>query len=213
MVAAVVFDLDGTLVDSRADIVACLTEALAECGHPTPAPGTIETLIGRPLAEVIAVCAPTGDVAMLAAGYRRRFALDGLARTRPFPGVQAQLARLVTAGVPLAVATTKTSAAARAVVDGTGLAAYFAHVQGTDGFAAKPAPDVVRHALMGLGLHDVDPSSCWMVGDTEADIAAGAAAGLRTAAVTHGTHDRARLLAAGADAVVDRFDELGALLA
>jgi phosphoglycolate phosphatase len=92
---------------------------------------------------------------------------------------------------------------ARTVTQKVGLADRLDHVQGTDGFAYKPAPDVVLHAARGLGR----PVS-WMVGDSWLDIEAGRAAGLRTCAVTWGVSDPERLRAAGPDALVDTVDAL-----
>jgi phosphoglycolate phosphatase len=204
-----VFDLDGTLLDSAADIHASVGHALAAGGHASPPLASLRRLVGRPLEEVFAHFAPTGDPALLSAAYRAHFLTAGHGATRPFPGALGLLTDLRAAGWSLAIATTKTSEGARRALSALGLLDRFDHVQGTDGFPCKPAPHVVEHALAGLGLHDVDPGRCWMVGDTVHDIAAGAAAGLGTVAVTHGAHSREELLGCAADLVVDDLGALG----
>jgi phosphoglycolate phosphatase len=207
---AVVFDLDGTLLDSTVDIHASIAHALAGAGHPAPTVDALRRWIGRPLDEVFLAFAPAGDVPTLVAAYREHFLRVGHPSTRVFPGALELLAALRDDGWALAVATTKTTPGARQTLDQLGLLDRFDHVQGTDAFPCQPAPDVVEHAL--LGLHDVDPARCWMVGDTVHDVAAGVAAGLRTAAITHGAHPRADLLACAADIVVDDLVSLGAHL-
>jgi phosphoglycolate phosphatase len=209
---AVVFDLDGTLLDSAADIHASVAHALEGGGFEAPPVAVLRGLIGRPLDEVFATFAPAADPVALTAAYRDHFLSAGHHRTRAFPGALDLLDELRGDGWHLAVATTKTTGGARTTLTQLGLLDRFDHVQGTDGFPCKPAPDVVEHALIGLGLHDADPATCWMVGDTVHDIAAGTAAGLRTAAVTHGAHPRDRLLGCGADLVVDDLAALGAHL-
>jgi phosphoglycolate phosphatase len=205
---AVVFDLDGTLLDSAADIHASISHALAADGHAAPQLDELRGWIGRPLVELFAQFAPGGDATTLTTVYRRHVVSGGHRRTRPFPGTLELLDELRDAGWTLAVATTKTTVSARAALTQLGLQERFDHVQGTDGFPCKPAPDVVEHALIGLGLHDVDRAMCWMVGDTVHDIAAGRAAGLSTAAVTSGAHSRELLLGCGADLVIDDLKAL-----
>ncbi len=205
---AVVFDLDGTLLDSSADIHASLVYALRSCGADHPTLDQLRPWIGRPLDEVFAVFAPDADPIALTSAYREHFLSEGIAATRPFPGAEALLEGLRDQGWALAVATTKSTEGARRTLELLGLLDRFDHVQGTDGFPCKPAPHVVQHALIGLGLHDADPSASWMVGDTVHDVAAGAAAGLRTAAVTHGAHEREQLLGCAADLVVDDLTTL-----
>jgi phosphoglycolate phosphatase len=208
---AVVFDLDGTLLDSTADIHASVAHALASADLPAPDVVALRRWIGRPLEEAFAAFAPGADPVALTAAYRTHF-LGAAGSTRPYPGAADLLAQLRADGWALAVATTKTTAGARTVLERVGLLDCFDHVQGTDGFACKPAPDVVEHALIGLGLHAAAPSRSWMVGDTVHDVAAGAAAGLRTAAVTHGAHPREELLGCAADVVVDDLPALRAHL-
>lgn len=203
-----VFDLDGTLLDSTTDIHASMAHALRSLGHPAPTVDELRPRIGRPLDELFTALAPGADVAALCAAYRAHFLDTGHPSTRPFPGAAALLGELRDAGWALAVATTKTTEGAVRTLTTLGLLDGFDHVQGTDGFPCKPAPHVVERALAGLGAAG-DPAACWMVGDTVHDVAAGAAAGVSTAAVTHGAHGREALLACAADLVVDDLAALG----
>ena len=204
---AIVFDLDGTLVDSLPDIVASFRWAFGDVGLNAPAEAAVRAEVGLPLETMFARFAPHDAVAALAAAYRRHYPLHCADRTRPFPGVPELLATLREHGYATAVATTKRSPMALQLVEAMGLTGAIDHVQGTDGFAYKPAPDVVQRALAAL-----QAEGRWMVGDTTHDVGAGKAAGLRTYAVTWGTHDAATLRAASPDVLADDLQGLVPIL-
>jgi phosphoglycolate phosphatase len=200
---AIVFDLDGTLVDSLPDIIGAFRDAFVEVGLAPPAAEAVREHVGLPLEQMYAAFAPAVQVAALAAAYRRLYPQRFTRSSRPFPGVVAALAALRGRGFRLGVATTKRTDMARRFVAAVGLGGALDHVQGTDGFPHKPAPDVIERALAALGADGV-----WMVGDTVHDIEAGRAAGLSTYAVTWGTHDVERLRAARPDRLEDSFTAL-----
>ncbi len=191
---AIVFDLDGTLVDSLPDIVGTFQDAFTELGLAVPAAEAVRGRVGLPLESMYADFAPRERVAELVDAYRRIYPQRFTRTSRPFPGVPEVLAELRGHGFRLAVATTKRSDMARRFVAAMGLTDALDHVQGTDGFPHKPAPDVVHRALAAL-----DAEGTWMVGDTTHDVGAGKAAGLATFAVTWGTHDAAALALAAPD--------------
>ena len=178
------FDVDGTLVDSAADIVGAIQEVLAANGRPTAADfDFLKNSIGHHLA------APFGDIFPdyssqqideLIRQYRVIYLARGHKLTRVYPGVPEALAAL--AGRK-STATTKGTPTTRAVLEQFGLIRYFDHVQGTDGFPYKPAPDVILTALAALGAR---PEDCLMVGDSSADMEAAKRAGVRTCAVRYG---------------------------
>lgn len=203
---AVVFDLDGTLVDSLPDIVASFLHAFAQLGHAPPTEAEVRALVGRPLEEMYAQFAPA-HVPALCAAYREHYPRNFVNRSRPYPGVVEALGTLRERGYRLAVATTKRTALARSFVEALGLAPALDHVQGTDGFPHKPAPDVIHHALAALGCE-----GAWMVGDTTSDILAGRAAGLRTYGVCWGTHGAEQLATAEPDALAPDLQRLLELL-
>jgi phosphoglycolate phosphatase len=206
-VTAIVFDLDGTLVDSFDDISAAFRRSFHVIGSEPPPTDVVRTLIGKPLADMYAPYAPAGAIEYLIAEYRRDYSERCAERTQPFPGIVDLLDALRGRGHALAVATTKTTWMARTVLGRLNLEDRLDHVQGTDGFAHKPAPDVITHALAAVGR-----PGAWMIGDAVSDVAAGRAAGLRTCAVTWGVHSEERLRGAEPDVVVTTVDQLHPLL-
>lgn len=203
----IVFDLDGTLVDSFADITAAFCRSFTTLGLDSPTPEAVRPLMGQPLRDMYLCFADVECVETLIRTYRADYAERCADATRPFSGIVPLLADLGRAGIPRAVATTKTSWMARTVAARVGLTPLLDHVQGTDGFAYKPAPDVVQHAVAAL-----PNGATWMVGDSWLDIAAGRAAGLRTCAVTWGVDAIDHLHAASPDELVETVDDLRALL-
>lgn len=204
---AVVFDLDGTLVDSLPDIVWSFRAAFDATGLPVPEEAAVRALIGAPLEDMAErfVAEPERITAVCDA-YRTIYPKHFTDRTAPFPGVVDLLTDLRTAGIRTAVATTKRTDMATRLVSAVGLDGHIDHVQGTDGMPHKPAPDVVWAALAAL-----DAVGTWMVGDTVTDLMAGRAAGLRTYGVSWGTHDAERLAEARPDALEPDLERLRAL--
>ena len=207
MKPTVVFDLDGTLVDSLADIKASFRWVLRQAGYPEPDDAAMSRLIGRPLAEMFREAAPGADEAALVAAFRDYYPRHLADHSRPYPGVPELLAALGRAGYARVVATTKKTPVAHKLIEAVGLANLIDHVQGTDGLPPKPAPDVVLAALAA-----VDGKGLWMVGDTMHDVGAGRAAGLATYAVTWGNHDAATLARANPDRLEPDLNALANLL-
>ncbi|MBS3966786.1 MAG: HAD-IA family hydrolase [Truepera sp.] len=199
----IVFDLDGTLVDSLPDISNSFRYGFAKLGLPVPDATAVRAEIGKPLEEMYASFAPAEQVAALCACYREHYPQHFTDQTRPYPGVLELLAQLRQAGFKTAVATTKQSFMATRLLTALGLVALIDHIQGTDGFPHKPAPDVILRALAAVG-----GDGLWMVGDTVSDIAAGKAAGLKTYAVSWGTHDAATLASAHPDVLATTLTPL-----
>jgi phosphoglycolate phosphatase len=203
---AIVFDLDGTLVDSLPDIVDAFREAFEQEGLEPPAEALVRPQIGLPLEQMYGSFAPSASIDALVTHYRRIYPTRFTQRSRPYPGVIELLSGLRERGYKLGVATTKTSDMAERFVTAMGLRDALDVVQGTDGFPHKPAPDVVVRALTRMQAR-----GAFMVGDTVHDIEAGRAAGLQTFAVTWGTHDRATLERAAPDHLEETLTPLLAL--
>ena len=201
------FDIDGTLLDSAEDICGAIKEVL----DVTPSrPVTFEHLksyIGRHLFDLFAdvMQDPTQEqMDALLAKYRAVYLARGHGRTRIYPGVVEGLAML---GGRKGTATTKGSPTTRAILEQFRLIQHFHHVQGTDGFPCKPAPDVVLMALAAMGAR---PEDCLFVGDSAADMEAGHRAGVKTCAVTYGYGKREELAQFSPDYWIDDLRELAA---
>jgi phosphoglycolate phosphatase len=202
---AYVFDVDGTLLDSLEDICGAVLDVL----KPTPCPPlTVPQLrryIGVHLGEMFQELLPEYNAEQqegLIREYRALYPLRQHRSTRVFPGVREALASL---GGRKATATTKGTATARLVLEQFGLLAHFDHVQGTDGFPYKPAPDVILTSLRALGAQ---PADCLMVGDSAADMEAGRRAGVKICAVRYGYGDPAEMARFEPDYWVDDLRQL-----
>lgn len=186
------FDVDGTLLDSAIDICGAIQGVLAN----TPRSGVefefLKRYIGRHLIDLFQDlfpgCTPT-QIDEWIREYRVIYPARLHRATKIYPGVREALASL---GGRKSTATTKGTPTTRAILEQFGLLPYFDHVQGTDGFPAKPEPDVIRASLTVFGAK---PEECLLVGDSSADMEAGRRAGVRICAVRYGygeTEDLAR---------------------
>jgi HAD superfamily hydrolase (TIGR01509 family) len=180
------FDVDGTLLDSAGDICAAVEETLAGTdARPLPQ-GYFRRYIGHHLREMYADVLPhysAEQVDELIRTYRRIYPERGHRLTRIYDGVADLLERLP--GLK-STATTKNSEMTQRVLTQFGLVGFFDHVQGTDGFPAKPEPDVILKSIEKFGVR---PEDCLLVGDAAPDMEAGRRAGVRTCAVTWGYGD------------------------
>jgi len=180
-VAALCFDLDGTLVDSAAGVALALNTALAEDGLPPFELATVRGWIGDGPDALIARALDAGGLhglPALAARMRLRFDAATLAvpsaQGKAYPGIAALLARLA-GRYPMAVVTNKPTPLARAVLDAAGLLEHFAQLHGADTAAQrKPSPLLIQQAARRFGI---SAAGVLMVGDGPADLAAASAAG------------------------------------
>jgi phosphoglycolate phosphatase len=199
-----IFDLDGTLIDSVDDIAAAVNHGLTGVGLPPRARDEIRGFIGDGARVLLArAVGPRGDLLEPAlAGWRAHYEAHLLDRTRPYPGVPEVLAR---AGCGLAVLTNKPAAMARHILEGLGLAQHFLAVVGGGDAPPKPDPTGAR-AL--LGQAGVRPEDAVLVGDSRVDLEVARNAGIAFVGVTWGLVPRAELVAAGAEHLVDRAEDL-----
>lgn len=177
------FDIDGTLLDSAPDICAAVQQVLHDNGGGTKDFAYLKSFVGLHLIDLFQDVFPALDAAeidQLIKQYRTIYLGRCHRETRLFPGAKETLAVL---GGRKSTATTKGTPTTRAVLTQFGLIEHFDHVQGTDGIPYKPAPDVLLAAMAALGAR---PEECLMVGDSQADMAAGHAAGVKTCAVRYG---------------------------
>lgn len=205
--AALLFDLDGTLIDSIQLIIESVEHAFS--GRSGRAPSRAEWMagIGTPLfAQLREFATDDADLVRLTDAYRayQRQHHDRL--TRCFQGIPDVLAELRGAGHPMGVVTSKADEIARRGLAHVGLLDLMDVLIGADSSTRhKPDPEPVHLALAALGYA---PSEAIFVGDAPFDLAAGRAAGVRTIAVTWGAFSREQLAAWEPHAIVDRIEEL-----
>ncbi|MCA2014141.1 HAD-IA family hydrolase [Cereibacter sphaeroides] len=212
----VIFDVDGTLVDSQADIIASMRAAFAGQGLEAPTDDATRGIVGLSLPVAMAVLAPEQSTAVqdaLVAGYKASYQALRLAHGAEgsplFPGARAALDRLTDDPfLQLAIATGKSRRGLDGLIDAHGLQGIFSSQQVADDHPSKPHPSMVEACLRETG---VDKAQAVIVGDTEYDMEMGKAAGIHTIGVTWGYHPRERL--AKADVLIDGYDQLDAALA
>jgi len=199
------FDIDGTLLDSARDICGAVQQVLADTPCPEVSFEFLKSYIGLHLIDLFQDIFPTHtpeQIDALVQQYRTFYPLREHKQTSVYPGVREALAALPGRK---GTATTKGTPTTRAVLEKFGLLAHFDHVQGTDGFPCKPAPDVLLASMQGLGAR---PEECLMVGDSPADMEAGRRAGVKICAVSYGYGKREELARWQPDYWVDDLREL-----
>ncbi|SNR53968.1 HAD-IA family hydrolase [Puniceibacterium sediminis] len=195
----VVFDVDGTLVDSQADILAAMTAAFGTVALPTPTREDILGIVGLSLPEAMSVLVPGIATPLrrdLVAGYKAAYmdlrAENGVEVSSPlYPHVRKVLEEMH--AVPellLGVATGKSRKGLDKLLDGHDLRHLFVTQQVADNHPSKPHPAMLRSALSETGI---DAHRAVMVGDTSYDMEMARAAGMLAIGVGWGYHDRARL--------------------
>jgi phosphoglycolate phosphatase len=212
---ALLFDLDGTLVDSLPDLAHAINLMLAEEGLPTLSLPMVRLMIGdgaKKLVERALRVAGRTSFDDLPARVARFLELyeDGPAeRTVVYPGVADTLAEFRRMGLKLAVVTNKPQEASLKVLAGLGIGQYFDTVVGADGLLAlKPDPAPLMLALTRLQSCE---SEAVMIGDNANDVAAAKALGIPVIAVAYG-YARCEPKDLGADLLIERFDDLSAAL-
>jgi phosphoglycolate phosphatase len=207
---AVLFDLDGVLIDSRTAIVRCIEHGLRAVGAPVPPAVELERFIGPPLIDGFAELAGPDLAAGCLAAYRERYVVSSLDETTAVPGAREALAA-VAAAVPVAVATSKPHAYAGPLCDRLGFSPHLRAIAGPELDAPSEIKSVtVARALAALGLSP--GADAPLVGDRLHDVDAARANGLPCVGVLWGIGDEAELLAAGADPIVAAPAELPAAL-
>ncbi len=193
-----VFDWDGTLMDSEARIVTCLQAAAADAGQPVPDRKTAKEVIGLGLPEAMQHLfprAPAGAHQTLIAAYRRHFLGNGHVPSVLFKSTRVVLQHLAGTDRLLAVATGKSRHGLDKVLAETGLGEYFQATRCADESFSKPHPQMLHEIMLQLG---VDAARTLMIGDTEFDMQMAANASVDALGVSYGVHDCARLAATGA---------------
>jgi phosphoglycolate phosphatase len=211
-----VFDLDGTLVDSRGDIVRACNAALVAVGRAALPEARVFSFVGDGARMLLARAAGIAEndplVDTLLGPYMADYLARPVERTTLMPGVADSLATLARA-IPLAVCTNKPRALAEAVLDGLGLSVHFrALVAAGDTATRKPEPEMVVLACERLGLSKADLSSAAMIGDSAVDVRSGRAAGAYTIGIDGPFGNRAELSSENPDVLLRSFADLAAVV-
>ncbi len=189
-----VFDWDGTLMDSEAQIVAAMNAAVVDLGLEPMPHRTISNIIGLGLYEAINTLLPGRDAQFydqLTARYRHHFLFSQIAQSPLFAGAEQTLRTLHAAGYLLAVATGKGRQGLNRVLADTGLGGLFHTSRCADETSSKPNPQMLLEIMEQLG---VTANETLMIGDTEYDLQMARNAGVGSIGVSYGVHDDARLL-------------------
>jgi phosphoglycolate phosphatase len=207
-----VFDWDGTLIDSAGAIVACIQAACRDLDLPVPDDERASHVIGLGLADALAHAIPglpPSEYPRVAERYRHHFLVRG-ASLPLFPGTLEMLADLRAGGHALAIATGKSRAGLARALAQARLQELFTATRCADQCAPKPAPDMLLELLDEVG---VAPGRALMVGDTSHDVQMAANAGVAAVAVSYGAHAGADLAALSPLALVHSTAELARWLA
>ena len=217
MAKALVFDLDGTLVDTAPDLVGALNAVLAAAGRATLDMAELRPLMTQGAAALIQrgfeITGPAlgeTEIEAARAAFLEYYGTNLAALSRPFPGVRETLAMLAASARALGVCTNKPEGLSRRLFDALDLTRFFGAVLGGDSLEVrKPDPEHLWATIRALGA---GRGETVMIGDSANDIATARNAGVPVIAVSYGYRD-APAATLGADAVIDSFADLPAALA
>lgn len=211
----IVFDCDGTLIDSQATIVAAMTAACRERNRPAPDAALVRRIVGLPLAVGVGRLFPSFDsaeIAGLADDYKAAFGELRRAGTHDeplYPGIFELVGKLKTQGYALGIATGKSRRGLGYALDRHGMRDYFVTLQTADDGPGKPHPHLLERAMLETGARADETA---MIGDTVFDVEMARAAGAQAIGVAWGYHEPGELAAAGASVVAANAAEIWAEL-
>jgi len=203
------FDLDGTLTDSRPGIVRCIQHALTEVGVSSPGSDTLTKYVGPPLPRSFAALLGTSDpkrIELAIASYRRRFEEVGMFENRLYPGIDAVLAELAGAGHRLHLVTAKPRVYAARILEHFKLSGCFRGVFGPELGERDYSKETLIHQACASGEVACDDAT--MIGDRAEDIVGAKRNGLRAVAVLWGYGEPGELEAAEPHRLVSTTEEL-----
>ena len=210
---AVIFDLDGTLLDTLCDLYISVNYALSRFGYPEKTIDQVRAYVGNGIGKLIERALPSGienpDYEKVLAVFKEHYGANCENNTSPYPGIDELLANLTSAGIKSAVVSNKADFAVKSLCR-----RFFPSLEGRaigerEGVRRKPAPDSVYAAMELLG---VSAEESVYVGDSEVDVATAKNAGIDLIAVSWGFRERVELLSCGAQTVVDTAEALGEMV-
>lgn len=208
----VVFDWDGTLIDSMQKIVSCVQKAAKIVDLPVLDALAIKNIIGLGLPEAVLTLYPDADLSLrqaLCKTYSQVYVEQDKTPCALYPGVEQGLLRLLNAGHYIAVATGKSRQGLNRVLESLAWQDKFHATRCADETASKPHPLMLHELMAELNM---DKSEVIMVGDTEYDLAMAKNAGVRSVGVSYGAHSPQRLFLHQPLAVIDAFEQLEQLV-
>jgi phosphoglycolate phosphatase len=214
-ISVVIFDLDGTLIDSATDLAHAVNGMLGAYGRAPLALAEIRAMIGDGMGRLVERALAARGLSQIdpleaQRSMRSHYAADPVRATVPYPGARAALEQLQAAKLRLAICTNKPTDLAAAVLERLGLAPFFSRLVGGDSLPfRKPDPRVLHSLLADFAA---EPREALMVGDSEVDAAAAEAAGMPLVLMRYGYH-RGPLERMTHLAALDRLEELPALVA
>ena len=194
---ALLFDLDGTLLDTIRDLASAVNHTEKAYGYPTHSVDDVCRMVGNGIRSLMVAATPGGEANPqfedIMAEFRTYYGAHKLDTTAPYEGIPEMLAALKAAGYPIAIVSNKIDSAVRGLAD-----MFFPEIAVAigerEGIPRKPAPDLVHLAMRELGAEDA-----YFIGDSEVDIATAKNAGLRCLSVTWGFRSEETLRAAGGE--------------
>ena len=212
----IVFDFDGTLVDSLQNIVTAFSRAFEDQGFPAPGSDAIRRIVGLRLETAAAQLLPNSEdmdtAERIADAYRaasRDLHARNLVEEPLYPGVRETLALLNRPDVCLGIATGKSRRGLIGSLERHGLSELFVTLQTSDDGPGKPHPEILHRAMSEVGA---EPDETVVIGDTSYDMKMAVNAGARALGVAWGYHGAEELRASGAAHIVESFTDLPAVL-
>jgi phosphoglycolate phosphatase len=209
--AALLFDLDGTLLDTRGDIAAACNHVLVEAGRATLPAETIATFVGDGaralLARAFGIARDAPELDARLEAWRAYYVAHPIDHTTWMPGAKEAIAAARAKGIPAALVTNKARVVTEKIFEALGVR-FDAMYAGGDG-ALKPSAEPITKTATTLG---VDARDVWMIGDADQDVGAAHAAGCASIIVLGGFHPESRVRAANPDVVITSLHEIAAAL-
>lgn len=204
MKTGLLFDLDGTLLDTLDDLMDATNHILAQNGYPTRTRQEIRAFVGNGARNLLAKAAPEGDADALLAQFQPYYAAHCQVKTRPYPGILEVLAQLVQR-YPVAIVSNKPDGAVKALCDE--LFPGIPAMGERPNCPRKPAPDMVYRAMEMLGVE-----RCIYIGDSEVDVVTAKNAGVPCVSVLWGFRDKEEIKAVGGTIFCEKTENLPEIL-
>ncbi|MEI6860571.1 MAG: HAD-IIIA family hydrolase [Shewanella sp.] len=204
----VIFDWDGTLMDSVGKIVACMQQSALSLNIPIPTEQAVRDIIGLSMDEALRILYPNSSIELqteMKGVYRQQYMELNQTPSPLFDGIEQMLTSLNEQGFKLAVATGKARAGLNRVLTATNLGPYFVATRCADEAASKPSPDMILQLLNEL---NISPNNAVMIGDSIHDLNMANNAGIHAIGVDYGAHNKDRLSQANPKAVISSPIEL-----